>query len=84
MPFLKRYRALLIASLVVLGLSAVGYNVRLENPHCGSACFPIYLLVLLPLSWLGLAVAMIVSTQLSEHYGGLFDSAGAKLPTPLF
>ena len=62
MSFLKRHRALFIVSLVVLGLYAVGYDVRLANPHCGSACFPIWLLVLLPLGWLALAVAMIVSS----------------------
>jgi hypothetical protein len=49
---MRKYLFLSLALLAASALTALGVWERVEHPHCGSICFPLWLTLLLPISWL--------------------------------
>ncbi len=56
---MRKYLFVSLALLAASVLTALGVWERVEHPHCGLICFPLWLALLLPMSWLVAGFALL-------------------------
>jgi len=56
---MRKYLFVSLALVAASVLTALGVSERAEHPHCGWICFPLWLTLLLPMSWVVLGLAIL-------------------------
>jgi len=56
---MRKYLFVSLALLAASVMTALGVWERVEHPHCGWICFPLWLTLLLPMSWVVLGLAIL-------------------------